>query len=131
MELEWMKRQLSEYGQLRNLEARIESLRSILTRCTAQLNGMPSGSDGSDKMAAMVAEIADLMVVMDARRIRIEGARTKIENALDKLPAQQQRVMYLRYIEGRSWNRISRELHYTRSHLMRIHKAALDRLHKE
>lgn len=131
MELEWMKRQLSEYGQLRNLEARIESLRSILTRCTAQLNGMPSGSDGSDKMAAMVAEIADLMAVMDARRIRIEGARTKIENALDKLPAQQQRVMYLRYIEGRSWNRISRELHYTRSHLMRIHKAALDRLRKE
>lgn len=121
---------MTEYRSIGNIERRIESLRGTLERTTQQMNGMPHGSDGSDKMASMVSEIVDLLGKLDERRVRIEEGMQEIERAFDALPDQQRRIMRLRYIEGMSWKKIARETHYAESHLIKIQRAALERLNK-
>lgn len=119
---------ITEYRSIESIERRIQKLRETLERTTQALSGMPHGSDGADKMASMTADIVDLMTKLDLRRIRCEVGMQKVDDAFDKLPDQQRRVMRLRYIDGMSWNRIKKVTHYEIAHLMRIQAAALERL---
>ena len=119
---------VTEYRSIDSIERRIQALRETLERTTTQLNGMPHGSDGADKMASMISDIVDLMQKLDERRIRCAVGMQKVDEAFDRLPDQQRRVMRLRYIDGMSWNRIKKVTHYEIAHLMRIQAAALERM---
>ena len=119
---------VTEYCSIDSIERLIQALRETLERTTTQLNGMPHGSDGADKMASMISDIVDLMQKLDERRIRCAVGMQKVDEAFDRLPDQQRRVMRLRYIDGMSWNRIKKVTHYEIAHLMRIQAAALERM---
>ena len=95
---------------------------------TQRLTGMPHGSDGHDRMMAYVARLDELEFrYADLIAERAE-ARLKVELALIALPEQQERVIRLRFIDGLSWERIARRMHYSESHLRKISRAALRRL---
>ena len=119
---------MTEYRSIGSIERRIAALEETLERTTVQLNGMPHGSDGADKMSAMVADIVDLMTKLDERRIKCEKDMQEVERVFDSLPDQQRRVMRLRFIDGMSWKKIAKETHYDRSYLIRIQQAALERI---
>ncbi len=54
---------------------------------------------------------------------------TAIESAVDGLDDPTERLLLrLRYIEGYSWTRVARAIHYSRAQTMRIHARALRRL---
>lgn len=119
---------MTEYRSIGSIERRIAALRDTLERTTVQLNGMPHGSEGADKMSAMVADIVDLMSKLDERRVKCEQGMQDVERVFDTLPDQQRRVMRLRYIDGMSWKKIAKETHYDISYLVRIQQAALERI---
>ena len=122
-------RRLIYYNEKRrSLEQQKEQLRASVTSCTQRLTGMPSGSADYDRLAAYVARLSELEERYAALLIRLADERLHLESALASLPAQQERVLRLRYLEGFSWRRIAYRTHYDERHLRRIHDAALVRL---
>ena len=123
-----LQRIMIEYRSIGSLERRIEALRDTLERTTLQLDGMPHGSDGTDKMATLTATIVDLEKKLDKRRVDCEKEMQRAETVIDTLPDQQRLVMRLRYIEGLSWKQVAEKSNYAKRHCIRIHKKALERM---
>ncbi len=125
-------RRLIYYNEKRrSLEQQKEQLRASVTSCTQRLTGMPSGSGEYDRLAAYVARLSELEERYADLLIRLADERLRLESALASLPAQQERVLRLRYVEGLSWRKISRRTHYSEPHLRRICEAGLRRLENE
>ena len=123
-----LQRIMIEYRSIGSLERRIEALRDTLERTTPQLDGMPHGSDGTDKMASITATIVDLEGKLDKRRVDCEREMQRAEIVIDTLPDQQRLVMRLRYIEGLTWKQVAEKSNYDKRHCIRIHKRALERM---
>lgn len=122
-------RKLQSYNErLQSLERQKERLMDTVTNITQRLNGMPHGSDGHDRMMEFVAKLDELEEKFAVLIERQSELRLTIERALVDLPEQQERVIRLRFIDGLSWKRIARRMHYSESHLRKISLAALRRL---
>ena len=128
MEISELKNLRSDVLTYQHIFDRVDALRDNLERITAQYGTEPHGGGSGDKMSGMVAQIVDLLNNLCENLITIEKKRYEAEQAIKALPAQQATVMYLRYIEGMSWGEIAEEMHYNRKHLMKIHRAALERM---
>ena len=128
MEINELKNLRSEVLTYQHIFDRVDALRENLERITAQYGNEPHGGGSGDKMSGMVAQIVDLLNNLCANLIEIEKRRYEAEQEINKLPAQQATVMYLRYIEGFSWEKIAKETHYNRQYLMKIHRAAVERM---
>lgn len=122
----WRLRSYNE--RLRSLERQKEQLRDAVTNMTQRLTGMPSGGDGHDRMMAFVARLDELEARYADLIAEQAEARLQVERALLLLPEQQERVLRLRYIEGLSWKKIGKIMHYDVSTLIRKHKNALKKL---
>lgn len=123
-----LQRIMIEYRSIGSLERRIAALRETLERITPQLDGMPHGSDGKDKMATLTATIVDLEEKLDKRRVNCEVEMQRAETVIDTLPDQQRLIMRLRYIDGLTWRQVSEKSNYDKRHCIRIHKRALERI---
>lgn len=128
MELNELKSLRSDVLTYQHIFDRVDALRDNLERITAQYGTEPHGGGSGDKMSGMVAQIVDILNSLSERLIEIEKKRYEAEQAIGKLPAQQATVMYLRYIEGMSWEKVSKETHYSRTHLTKIHRCAVANL---
>lgn len=117
--------------RLRSLEWQKKQLRDAASGCTRRLTGMPAGSAVYDRLAAYAAKLDELDTLYAELLCSLGELRLRLETALAELPAQQERVLRLRYVEGLSWRRVSCRLHYSEPHLRRIHDAALRRLEKQ
>lgn len=125
-------RRLQSYNErMQSLERQKERLRDAVTNMTQRLTGMPHGGDGHDRMMAYVAQLDELEEKYAALITAQAEARLKVEQALMGLPEQQERVLRLRFIDGLSWRKIGRRMHYSESHLRKISAAALRRLEVE
>ena len=110
------------------IRLRIRALEDEVTRVTVRLDAVPGGGGQSDRIAGAVAQIVDLQEKLLRRIGRLEAARQELEDLIDELPPQQRDVLYARYVEGKGWNRVARELHYDARYVFKIHRAALQRL---
>ena len=128
MKITELKTLRSDVIKYQHIFDRVDALRDNLERITAQYGDEPKGRGAGDKMSGMVAQIVDLLNNLCENLIEIEKKRYEAEQAIKALPAQQETVMYLRYIDGLSWGEIAEETHYNRQHLMKIHRAALERM---
>ena len=131
MELNELKSLRSEVLKYQSVFDRVDALRDQLERITAQYGAEPHGGGNGDKMSDMVSQIVDILNNLCAELIEIEKKRYKAEQEIKKLPAQQEEIMYLRYIDGMSWEKIAKKTHYSRSHLTKIHRAAAERMKHE
>ena len=88
MNKQQMKNVIAEYQSRKDLEGRIRRLRDAAERITTQLTGMPRGSSGEDRLAAIVSEITgkaqdiasmDLAALGDGKAVtlrRVDGYST-------------------------------------------------------
>ena len=62
---------------------------------------------------------------------KLEKEKEKLFNILDKItnPTYKQ-VLHKRYIQGKRWEDIERELNYAEQHIHRLHKQAIIEVHK-
>jgi len=129
MNKQQLKNVIAEYQSRKDLEGRIRRLRDAAERITTQLTGMPRGSSGEDKLAAIVSEIADLETELCEKIVRIEREMQEADKLIDELPDEtHRRLLRLRYYEGLSWKKIGKLMHYDVSTLIRKHKNALKEL---
>ncbi|MBQ6537262.1 MAG: hypothetical protein IJI40_10870 [Firmicutes bacterium] len=105
--------------QYRHLLAEIDELekekKHILDRYLAppQPTGMPAAHNAADRIGNVVAMRDKYQQLIDTKLDELVALREQIEEAIVLLPAEDRRLMRLRYIQGKSWRRIAYEMHYS------------------
>ncbi len=125
-------------NRVKELEGELEKLWSRATTSSPNLDGLPRGSGGVDKVQIGVERIEHLVKLIDDERDELAAVQYRIMSAIRKLPdITQRRIIHLKYIgvpEGKYhrtmplW-KIANELGYSHDRIRHIHSAAL--LHLE
>lgn len=124
-----------ELNEVRKLDELINAklaersqLWDMVTHITPNMDGMPHGTDVTDKVGNIAAKLADLARETDALVDKYVDKRQRIITMLETLPAEEYGVMHRHYIQFISWNKIAREMNYSRMQVFRIKQKALRRL---
>lgn len=110
--------------QIDSLDERIARLRSQAERLSRPLTGMPGGGAG-DHLAEYAAKLDKLERERAGQVIALEEQLQGCDDWIATLPAQQARVMRLRYISGLPWRQVAKRAHYSVSHCRNIHTVAI------
>ncbi|MBR0463437.1 MAG: hypothetical protein IJJ23_03535 [Clostridia bacterium] len=123
------KEYLSQAYRLdQRIERKIEDrdrMRAKLQKATAQITGMPRGGSGVDWTELSVrameydAKIAREMSELYRLKTEIEGVIAAVEDQ------RYQRLLTLRYIDGKRWENIAVEMSYSWRRVMQMHHEAL------
>ena len=114
-------------GQIESLDERIARLRSQAERLCRPLTGLPGGK-ADDYLAEYAAKLDELERERAGQVVALEEQLQSCNDWIETLPAQQARVMRLRYIDGLPWKQVAREAHYGIRHCSRIHAAAIKKM---
>jgi DNA-directed RNA polymerase specialized sigma subunit len=122
----WIKRNIAK------LEYKLMELESAATKITGQLKNKHDAIMGqgntSDKVGNAVADI-ELAKEKLTEQIKISYAvLTKIERAIEVLPARECYLIRARYIELLSWEQIAVDMNYSWQWVHKIHSSALKML---
>ena len=95
-------------------ERELADLKEKRTAIAVNLDGMPHGSQLSDRTARLAAEIADCEVEIVSMQLEALRVRREILRTLDKLSdPTDYKLLYLRYIQGYKWEAVAAELYYS------------------
>ena len=113
------------------LEREIQKWRSHAERMTASYHAAPASGGSSNRRSIEEAvEQIDKLIrrFMDYQSDLIR-TRGMIENAIESLrdPVLQE-VLQMRYLDGLSFHQIAGKLGYSDRHLVRLHRAALEKM---
>ena len=121
-------------GQLRRKNARINSLlarqrryRELAARRTGAYRPVPGGGRrGASSVEDYVCKIVDLEREIDRRIDEYVDLTREIEARIMSLEDERYRdVLQFRYINDWSWEKIAREMHYSRDWVWALHGKAL------
>ena len=123
------KEYLSRY---RRLNLRINSLieeqqrtRELAMSVSAPMSGGGGHSSG-DRIGKIIAKLVDLENEINSDIDRLISLRKEVESIIDGVPDETQRqLLRLRYINGKTFEQIAVEMHYSWRHIIRIHGDAL------
>ena len=111
------KNDLKQYpyirAELKQLEDEIAELRSAIESPPKTiLDGMPKAkARNKDKMADLIAKLADLQTAYETKWDRLIELRREIETAIETLEPQDRLLMRYRYIEGMTWPRVTEKIY--------------------
>jgi hypothetical protein len=136
VEREAVKAYLQQYhtakDQRRILQARHSELKRELEAPTpgSRYMSMPTSkpAPNHDGAVSVVFRIAEVEERIENQRQAMEKAIMRIMDLIDLLPASsfERQVVELRHIDCKGWERISREVHMSRSRCIDYYNAALD-----
>lgn len=104
------------------LQERIERLRSRAEYTQQQLGECGRSDPMRDRLAEYVAELDELERQLTGEMIALEKQFTVVDAELAKLPENQEKVLRLRYCEGKTWKEIAEHTHYCTRQCKRIGK---------
>ena len=119
--------------ECRQIDRRIGWRREQLDRLHAQLDhgrrprltGMPRGGRGGD-WTATADKVIDLEARLNADIRRMCDLRQAAMDAIGAIADPRLRdVLDLYYLCGYPWDKVAKVMHYDRTHIWRLHKAAL------
>lgn len=129
------KEYLSQYGTLNSeINAKLEQKRQLFELAASVA---PSATHGgsrnvSDKVGRTAAKLLDLEREINADIDRLVDLRREIEAVIAGVPDERLRTLLeLRYINGVTFEQISRRMGYSFSQIRRLHKKSLDFLKDE
>jgi hypothetical protein len=101
-------------ARIRNREHDLAELREERESISINLDGMPHGTSLSDKTARLAAQLADAEEEIIELRSEAWSIRMEIVRTLNRIQTPEYNtLLYLRYIEGKTWEQIAVEMHYT------------------
>ena len=128
------KEYLRQYRYIdRSVEAkleRIERLRALaVTVMAAYGRNGGSGGRSPDSRMDVVARLVDAQRELDVEIAQLLDTKAAIEAAIARLPdARMRTLLELRYLQGRKWDDIAAALGYCRDNVLRLHRAALQKV---
>lgn len=123
------KEKLKEYIWLKKniekMECRLLAIESELEKTTTCMSIDASGAGGPDKFGDLISAKIEIQDNINNELIKSYKVLNWIEKIISNLNGQEQYLMGLRYIEGKSWRAISKEMSYESAQIYRIHANAL------
>ena len=120
---------MSDLGyQLKKLKAREDDLRESVQGLTTILSDMPKANSHYDKMAEYVTRLEEIRAEYADMIAEHEDLQLRYAKAVLVLNRKERKVLELRYESGFGWQRISWKLHFSESHVFRLHKTALEKV---
>ena len=121
---------LESYKQIQTrinvLQAEINRLRTEAESVSINLDGMPKGQGGNDKLSRIVAEMADLESTLMDEMSGLFIRRQRIITQLGMLKSHKhQLLLQKRYIECKSWEHIAVEMDISWRYCYMLHGSAL------
>ena len=123
-----------ELRQYRGILREIEQLEAEKQRVLDSLLAPPNqvrqlqGRSGTDRIGEAVARRETYQNLIDRKLDELLALREQIESAIQGLPAEERRLMRLRYIDGLTWEKIAVALHYSIQHVWREHGRILQKM---
>ena len=107
--------------EIQRLKEQIEDLRAGGLK-SPRVTGMPKAtSKAGDQIGNRVARLSTLEGMI--RDLKIRQAR--IRDTIGRLQPTEMRILWYRYIDGLSWDRIAEKMQYSQRFVLRIHSKAL------
>lgn len=114
---------------VKDLERRKMEVTALAEKITAgEIDGMPHGSEVSDKVGSGAAQLADIEKELQERIKQYVEYKNEVCNYLIQLPTIHYQVLYALHINYLSVNEIADQLHFSRQHIWRIKLDAYTRL---
>jgi len=89
-------------------KARLEELYSVAIGTGQHITGLPRVPGITDNVAKYAVEIADLKAIIEARVLRCQQEKIKLENYIDTIPDSVTRQIFcLRFINGLPWRQVA------------------------
>lgn len=107
----------------------LNELRATAERITPNYGGSGgSGAQTGDKLGAAVAKIVDAEERLDADITMLIATEREVERTINAVDDSiLRKLLYERYINGKTWEKISVMLHYSYQHITHVlHPRALD-----
>ena len=126
------KRVLKEYRQLdKEISEKYERIAHLFdsaTRATPTLEAeRVSGTSEHSKLEMAMIRKIDLEKQLDSKIDELRRKNFEIQNAIDAMEdARERRVLFLRYLEGKSWASIMIKLEVSETWSRVIHESALN-----
>ena len=106
----------------------LSELRAIAERITPNYNGGGGSHQTGDRLGAAVARLVDAETRVDQEITMLIATEREVEqtiNAVDNSILR--KLLYERYINGKTWEMIAVMLHYSHQHVVHVlHPKALD-----
>lgn len=105
----------------------LAELRAMAERITPKYDGEPSGSHSSgDKLGAAVAKIIDAEERLDEQITMLIATEREVERTINSVKDSiMRKLLYERYINGKTWEQIAVMLNYTYRRITQLHGNAL------
>ena len=122
---EWFFEQIRKIDELIvGKKADKEMLMDMATKITAGMDGMPHGSDVTDKVGNIDAKMAALSSEIDA----LEERRDKFMAVLESLPPDEYGALHRHYIRGMTWEEVAEDMNVGVATAYRYRKSGLELL---
>ena len=105
----------------------LQELRSLAMKVTPKYGPQAGGSGDGQKLAASVADINEQEARISEKIKLLCAALEEVRALINLLPQErpEKTVMYMRYLNYRSWVQIAAELGYSWQHVHRLHGQGL------
>lgn len=128
MTAEWFFEQIRKIDELIvGKKADKEMLMDMATKITAGMDGMPHGSDVTDKVGNIAAKMAALSSEIDA----LEERRDKFMAVLESLPPDEYGALHRHYIRGMTWEEVAEDMNVSIATAYRYRKSGLELLEQK
>lgn len=116
------------HSQINSLKGRIERLRGLLSSpASVRLSYAPRGAGThSDPVGNGVVKLAELEEELQQRIVELEEKIRSVEAEINALPPRERAVIRARYVDGLSWEKVSKTVNYCREHCLKINHDVLD-----
>lgn len=130
--VEWLEGVRKRDYAIKHMLDERQRLYDIAEKITAGDNdAMPHGSGTSDRVGVCVAQIADLGDDIACKMSEYMAYRHDVGTKLyEWLPAMEYEILYLRYMQFKTWSSIATEINYSEAQVHRIKANGLDIIEK-
>lgn len=115
--------------QAKDLEIRIAEIRSRMTSISStQFDAIPGGHGNADKIGDTIAKLSDLETKYIDMIGKLAEEELEINNMISSLDLKEQRLIRLRYVDGKKWEDICYIMNYGWNNIHRMHREILKKL---
>lgn len=113
------------------INAKIEERDQVMlmaTKITPNMDGMPHGSDISDKVGNAAVKLADMAVEINGLIDDLIEYKQQVNTALGKLNVDDHLLLHRYYVQGMTWTDIANLMGLSTMHVWRLKVKALQNL---
>jgi hypothetical protein len=111
--------------ELQRIENEIKDMEDEMDCLSVKLDGMPRGSEISDRTGNLATRLADMHLEAIKQRDRAWRRRQLVVDTIGKCSRNSATILYNHFIKGETFERIAADLNYSFAHTMRLYRKAL------